>query len=537
MDSSLYGCDTMPPSPIVQEILSEIKKGNITTMLQLNKVKLKVSRKFGLTNMPKNTDIIASATEKEKQAFKNVLTRKPSRNSSGVTVIAVMTKPAGCVGKCIYCPSSLIPGKETPKSYTGLEPSTMRSMRLNFDPYKVIQNRLQQMHDINKPAQKIELILQGGTFCELPYEKQKYFIKRCYEGIIGEKVDTLAHAQQLAEKSDTRMIGLTIETRPDWCTQQDIDRMLRFGTTRVELGVQHADDAVYQKTARGHGVQAVVDSTQRLKDSAFKVLYHIMPGLPGTTPKTDVSNFKMLFQDSKFRPDMIKLYPCLVMPQTPLYALWEQGEFTPYSSEKAAQVIARMFEHIPRYVRVMRIQRDIPSQLIAGGVKKSNLRQLVEVELEKQGILSQDIRSREASLREIKEGIHSNPEDAVLKRMDYNASEGRELFLSFEDEKTDSLFGFCRLRIPHKSPRKEITHKTGLIRELHVYSPVVELGKRTEGIQHKGFGKRLMQEAEKIAKEEFDCNKIVVIAGVGVREYYKRFFGYALDGPYVSKQL
>lgn len=523
---------------VLEEILSRVRMGEAKSIGELNKIKLDVSRRFRLPSMPKNSEIIAVASENDRQQFRHVLTRKPARSMSGVTVVAVMTKPMGCVGKCIYCPESLVPGKKTPKSYTGLEPSTMRSMMFNFDPFRVIRNRLQQYCEINKEAQKIELVLQGGTFCALPYAHQKYFIKRCFEGILNQKTATLANAKTLAEKSVTRVVGITIETRPDWCRKKDINRMLGFGTTRVELGVQHADDEIYLKTARGHTVQDVVEATQLLKDSCLKVLYHVMPGLPGSNPGKDLKNFRMLFEKQEFKPDMVKIYPCLVIPNTPLYNLWKQGKFAPYSSEEAARLIAEMKQFVPRHVRIMRIQRDIPSQLIAGGVKKSNLRELVEKELTEKGMACKCIRCREAALKSYKKGMIISAENAGLLRCDYTASNGKEVFLSIEDRKNDALFGFCRLRLPFSPFRKEITTDTALIRELHVYSPVLELGQRdARAIQHRGFGKQLMLEAERIAREELGCKKIVVISGIGVREYYQRFFGYESDGCYVSKEI
>ncbi len=528
----------MQQETVLREILSEIKQKKISRMDDFNRIKLKIAEKHSLEKLPRNSEIIAVATDDEKSLFSHILTRKPARSMSGVTVVAVMTKPKGCIAKCIYCPGSLVPGKLTPKSYTGLEPSTMRSMRHNFDPFKVIQNRLRQYAEINKSVQKIELILQGGTFCALPYSHQKYFIKRCYDGIVNKKTGTLNEAKFLSESSKTRIVGLTIETRPDWCKKKDINRMLNFGATRVELGVQNADNEIYRKTARGHSVQDVVESTQLLKDSCFKVLYHIMPGLPGSSPEKDLANFRMLFENQDFMPDMLKIYPCLVIPGTPLYNLWKQGKFEPLSSGQAAELIAEMKKFIPKYVRVMRIQRDIPAQLISGGVQKSNLRELVQKELERKGAECKCIRCREAALKSYKKNIPVSPEKAELQRLEYNASNGKEIFLSMEDKENDALFGFCRLRIPFAPFRKEITLDSALIRELHVYSPVLELGQRNESaVQHRGFGKQLMLEAEKIAKEEFSCKKMAVIAGTGVREYYKRFFGYENDGCYVSKKM
>src|SRR3989344_2408886 len=366
----------------LNRILSEVREGSIQSQFQLNKVKIRAARKFGLKQLPTNAEIIAEASEEDRRAFQRILSRKPVRSISGVTVVAVMTKPYGCVAKCIYCPSSLVPGKETPKSYTGFEPSTRRGMMFNFNPYRIVENRLKQYREINNFSPKIELILQGGTFTALPFSHQKYFVKRCFDAVLGKTTSSLSEAKSLAENSQNRVVGLTNEKRPDWCKEKEINRMLSYGVTRVELGVQNPDNVIYRRSNRGHTVEDVVESTQLLKDSSLKVLYHLMPGLPGSTPEADLRNFRKVFSEQEFLPDMVKIYPCLVIDGTPLHRLWEKGLFEPLSTEKAAKLVARLKEFITRYVRVMRIQRDIPSNLVAGGVKKTNLRQLVEKELE-----------------------------------------------------------------------------------------------------------------------------------------------------------
>ncbi len=521
----------------IEEILSEIRNGKVSSTKQLNKLRHAVSRRYSLKKMPSNAELISVASVAERKKFHSVLNVKPTRSLSGVTVVAVMTKPADCIGKCIFCPSSLVPGKKTPKSYTGREPSTMRSMMFNFNPFLVVQNRLEQYHATNNFSDKIELILQGGTFPAMPFSHQKYFVKRCFDAILEKNTSSLAEAKSLLESSPNRLVGLTIETRPDWSGKKEINRMLSLGTTRVELGVQVPDDEVYKKNVRGHLVKEVVESTRLLKDSCFKIAYHLMPGLYGSSPQNDLEKFKEVFSNPDFRPDMLKIYPCLVIKGTPLYNLWQQGKFEPILTEEAAELIAEFKRFVPKYVRIMRIQRDIPSTFVDGGVKKTNLRQLVSEKLKEKNLKCQCIRCREAGLNSFEKDISF--EEPSLCRLDYEASKGQEVFLSFEDKTNDLLYGFCRLRIPGNPFRKEISKTTGLIRELHVYSRALSLGEKpfSEDFQHKGLGKAMILEAEKIAKEEFGCKKMVIISGIGVKEYYRKNFAYQNDGPFVSKAV
>ncbi len=523
----------------VLELLDGVRSGRITSAKQLNREKNRVAKKYSLSRVPSTIQIISSATELERETFRFVLNRKPTRSLSGVNVVAVMTKPYDCIGKCIYCPVSLVPGRKTPKSYTGREPSTMRGLMFNFNPYKIVENRLEQYRMTNNESSKIELILQGGTFPELPFSHQKYFVKRCLDAVLGQNTSSLGAAKKLCESSPRRVVGLTIETRPDWCGKKEINRMLLLGATRVELGVQVPDDNVYRLINRGHKVKDVADSTSLLKDSCFKIGYHLMPGLYGSNFENDLKNFKRIFSESEFLPDMIKIYPTLVIEKTVLHTLWEKGLFSPMQSMEAAKLIVELKKFVPKYVRIMRVQRDIPSTVVAGGAMHTNLRQLVEAEQKRLGVKCQCIRCREAGLNSFRDGIDLSNCSPELLRLDYDSSGGKEIFLSVEDKKNDLLFGFCRLRIPSSPFRKEITLRTGLIRELHVYTRSLELGKKPslQEFQHKGFGKRLVIEAERIAKEEFDADKLLVISGLGVKDYYKKNFGCIDDGPYVSKKL
>jgi elongator complex protein 3 len=495
----------------IGEIISELLKGRE----DVERIKKEVALRFGLLSMPKNSEILANfPKEKLTKKIRRILLRKPSRTSSGITPIALMVKPEGsCRWGCIYCPYT---GK-APKSYTGEEPAALRARRASFDPALQIKNRLKQYEIQGHPTDKCEIIIMGGTFLEMEKEYKESFVRAIYDTLNGEVSKDIIHAKALNENARHRVVGFTIETRPDVCTPY-IQEMLHYGATRVELGVQNPDDGIYKKINRGHSVEDVVSSTKALKDAAFKVVYHVMLGLPGSDPKKDVEMFKKLFSDERFQPDMLKIYPTLVLPRTKLHELYENGEYTPYSSELAADVIAQAYRYIPEYVRVMRIQRDIPANLIPTGVKKSNLRELVEKKAREAGKVW-EIRAREPRARSIE---LRNP---TIFRKDYRASRRKEVFLSYEDRDRENIFGFLRLRIG----------EIGLIRELHVYGQEVEIGKPGK-IQHRGIGKKLMAEAEEIAKKEFGLERMRVISGCGVRRYYY-YLGYGLEEPYVEKPL
>ncbi len=500
-----------------QYIVKCLKKGRA----DLEKIKKEAAKKYGCAVL-KNSDIIRMARAPEDALHH--LRKKPVRTLSGITSVAVMVRPEGsCQHSCIYCPYT---GK-APKSYTGEEPAALRARNSSFSVEAQIKSRIRQYRAIGHPTDKCEVIIMGGTFLEMPLPYRISFAKEIYETLNGKKAGTLREAQEKNETAKNRVVGLTIETRPDRCGKKEIDEMLGYGATRVELGVQHPDDGIYRKINRGHTVKDVTEATALLKDSAFKVLYHIMPGLPGSDRKKDMIAVRKIFAEERFRPDMLKIYPTLCVEGTGLYEMMKRGEYEPYTAEEAAEVIAEMFRYIPKYVRVMRIQRDIPANLIADGVKKSNLREYVQMCLEKKGIKAQEIRSREAGLKD------ADIADMKTKECAYRAGGGREFFISFEN--SEAIAGFVRLRMPNgRIFRPEIDEETALIRELHVYGREEKIG--TAGaLQHTGIGKNLMKRAEEKA-EELGCKKILAISGVGAREYYRKI-GYKRDGPYMSKAL
>jgi elongator complex protein 3 len=446
--------------------------------------------------------------------------RKPTKTISGVTPLAVMLPPRKCRhGTCLYCPSL-----NAPQSYTPDSPAVLRARQLNYDAYAQVINRLDSFRYMNHPTDKIELIIMGGTFLSYPEKFQYDFVKNCYDALNGKISKTLEQAKSINETASHRCIALCIETRPDICGEKEIKRMLEFGATRCELGVQIIDDKIYRKVNRGHTVKDVISATKRLKDAGFKIGYHIMPGLPGSNAKKDLKLFKKLFSDEKFKPDQIKLYPCQVLPGSELAKIYKKGKYIPYSLKELTPLLIKMKLAVPHYCRIMRIMREIPPKYMIAGTKRIDLRKVLAAELKTQDKRCVCIRCREVGLF-----LRDNPRAKLdntltLKKYEYQASQGKEIFLEFVN-KTGIIFGLCRIRIKNK---------IAFIRELHVYGPQVKIGAKGN-IQHKGLGTKLMKEAEKIAEHE-KCKIIKVISGVGVREYYRKL-GYALSRAYMSKEI
>ncbi len=443
--------------------------------------------------------------------------RKPTKTISGITPVAVMLPPRKCNhGRCVYCPNLDVPQSYTPKS-----PVVMRAREVNYDAYKQVRNRLKAFQAMNHPTDKIELIIMGGTFLEYPEKFQEKFIKGCYDGLNGVHSSRVTEAQRKNEVGIHRCVALCIETRPDVCIEH-IEKMRKWGVTRVELGVQIIDDEIYEKVNRGHKVEDVINATRELRNAGFKIGYHIMPGLPGSNAKKDLQLFKKLFTDSKFKPDQLKLYPCQVMPGSELEKIYWKREYIPYSKEKIEEILIKMLKIVPRYCRVMRIMREIPPEYLVAGTKRIDLRKEIEKKLREKKIKLKEIRYREigfALAREKKVNL-----DLKLKITKYSAANGKEYFLEFVN-KDDILFGLLRLRI---------FNKKAIVRELHVYGQALKLGERGEISQHKGLGKELMKKAEEIAKKE-KIKELSVISGIGVREYYEKL-EYVLKNTYMVKR-
>lgn len=505
----------------------------------VSRIKNRVAASRHLLQIPSNPEIIAELTKKERTKLLEILRRKATRTISGVTVIAVMTKPQACPQPepCAYCPGG--PHVGVPQSYTGHEPAAMRGLQNDFDPFRQVKSRIEQITAIGHRVDKVELIVMGGTFPATPIEYQEEFIKRCLDAITAKDSTSLAEAKANAENSTIRNVGITVETRPDWAKKPHVDSMLNMGVTRVELGVQNPDDEIYRLVGRSHTVEDVAEATRACKDAGLKIVYHLMPGMPGSNEKEDLEAFRQVFTNPRFKPDMIKIYPCLVLEGTKVHDWFRHGSYEPYSTEEAANLIAEVKMTIPAWVRVMRVQRDIPAQLIVAGVKKSNLRQLAQQKLADQGEKCRCIRCREVGHRFARDGVKPDLRKVETVVTRYEASEGDEIFLSAEDTANDVLIGYLRLRIPsEKAHRPEIVSApSAIVRELHVYGPLVPVGLRSaKAWQHKGFGAVLLREAERVAREDYGLEKLLVISALGTKRYYMRF-GYGRDGVYVSKML
>ncbi len=544
---------------IAQGIIEKIIRGKIKTREELDSEKKRISEELHLDRFIRNSEILKYAKPGERKILLTLLQKKPTRTISGVTVVSAMTCPMPCPhGRCKYCPGG--PDIQVPQSYTGKEPATRRAIRYNFNPFLQVTFRLHQLRAIGHPVDKAELIVMGGTLTAQCIDYQDWFVKECLRAMnefennfdiinkIGEENFIKKYEeskkefrygeeiQKENEHSSVRCVGITFEPRPDWAKKDEIDRMLSFGVTRVEIGVQNPFDFVYKRVNRGHTVEDVVEATQQLKDSGLKVAYHMMPGLLGNNPELDFNSFKKIFEDERFRPDMVKIYPCIVLKGTEYYEMWRKGEFEPINTEQAIDLIVKVKGIMPKWIRTMRIMRDIPSNLVDAGIKSSNLGELVYNEMERRGVKCRCIRCREVG-HLLSRGVEPIEKNIKLCRTDYNTSGGREIFLSFEDTKKDILIGFLRLRIPYMPFRPEIDKKTALVRELHVYGPMVEIGEHPiYEWQHKGYGRELLAEAERISREEFDFDKILVTSGIGARDYYRKF-GYKRIGVYMGKEL
>jgi elongator complex protein 3 len=472
--------------------------------------------------------------------------RKPVRTISGVAVVAVMTSPYPCPhGRCIMCPR----GDNAPQSYTGNEPAAMRAARHDFDPYSQVAARLTQLSQTGHRVGKVELIVMGGTITARDLSYQRWFVGRCLEAMndypisprekhpakLFTKVSSKHPAQDRNEYARVRNVGMTFETRPDYAREKEINEMLAMGVTKVELGVQHIRDEVLEKIKRGHGVNDTIDANRMLRDSALKVGFHVMPGLPGSDSDIDLQMFKTIFCDDAFKPDYLKIYPTLVIRGTKLYEMWRSGEYEPLSSEEAAELIAKVKGMLPGWIRIQRVQRDIPSPYIDAGVKKSNLRQLARKELERIGGKCECIRCREVG-HAFLDGRKPEEKEIELTIQKYDAVGGIEYFLSYEDRGNHILIGFLRLRFPGNPHRKELSD-AALVRDLHIYGPMVPVGEKAadDAWQHRGYGTNLLLEAERIASDE-GFERVSVMSGIGVRAYYRRF-GYERDGPFMSKKI
>ncbi|EFW93302.1 histone acetyltransferase, ELP3 family protein [Haladaptatus paucihalophilus DX253] len=537
---------------VCEELIDRILAGDVERD-DVESAKLDACSEYSSPKVPKNSEILDHAPDERREELEAVLRRKPVRTASGVSPIAIMTSPEQCPhGKCLYCPGGPSSEFSSSQSYTGHEPAAARGVQNDYDPYGQVTLRLEQLRQIGHPVDKVELILMGGTMTARSHDYQEWFVKRALEAMNDYDVDKEpepAEGESFAqnpdeyefkyledviaenETGDIRNIGTTFETKPDWCDPEQINRMLELGGTKVEVGVQTTFERINREMHRGHGAQASIEANQRLRDSAFKVGFHMMPGQPGMSKEMCVEDFRRIFEDEKWKPDYLKIYPTLVVRGTATYDWWYKGEYEPLRNEEAAELVAEIKSMIPKYVRLQRVQRDIPADFIDGGVWKSNLRQLARQRMEEHGWTCDCIRCREVGMND------EEPENVELDVMTYEAAGGTEHFISFEDFDKNLLLGFCRLRFPGDPVRRELDN-AAVVRELHVYGSEVGVGAASEETQHqhRGYGRKLMAKAEEIAADA-GYDKVSVISGIGAREYYRNKLGYHQDGPYVSKQV
>eukprot|EP01097_Dermamoeba_algensis_P004178 TRINITY_DN276_c0_g1_i1.p1 TRINITY_DN276_c0_g1~~TRINITY_DN276_c0_g1_i1.p1 ORF type:complete len:564 (-),score=74.41 TRINITY_DN276_c0_g1_i1:66-1712(-) len=529
---------------VISEIVSTlIQAYNEGKPVNLIKLKTGICQKTKLQDQPKTVDIIAAIPEAYKKAILPLIKTKPIRTASGIAVVAVMCKPHRCphiamTGNiCVYCPGGPDSDFEySTQSYTGYEPTSMRAIRARYNPYLQTRHRIEQLKRLGHSTDKVEFIIMGGTFMSLPVEYRDYFVRNLHDGLSGHTSNSIEEAISYSEQSNTKCIGITIETRPDYCLKPHISSMLMYGCTRLEIGVQSVFEDVARDTNRGHTVKAVCESFQLAKDSGYKIVAHMMPDLPNMGMERDIEGFKEFFENPAFRTDGLKIYPTLVIRGTGLYELWKTGSYKNYHPDELVDLVAKILALVPPWTRVYRIQRDIPMPLVTSGVENGNLRELALARMNDFGTKCRDVRTREVGIQDIHHKIQ--PDQVELVRRDYTANGGWETFLTYEDPKQDILIGLLRLRKCGVTTfRPELKGKCSIVRELHVYGSVVPIHSRDpKKFQHQGYGTLLMEEAERIAREEHGSTKIAVISGVGTRHYYRKL-GYELEGPYMVKSL
>jgi elongator complex protein 3 len=507
-------------SKIAELLIEAVKSGEISSRGELQDRKIRLCGELGLKGVPPNSEILAEVSDDDRDLVLPLLIKKPMRTASGTAVVAVMASPHPCPhGKCTFCPGGVENG--SPQSYTGKEPAARRAGRNLYDPYMQVTDRIRQMEAIGHDVSKIDLIVMGGTFTCRDPEYKEWFVERCFDAMNGSDSPDLASAQDLNETADRRCAAMAVETRPDSFSLGEAEDAMRLGATRVEIGVQILDDAILGAVNRGHTVQDIVDSTRVCKEAGISVGYHIMPGLPGSDPEKDMECFRRIFSDPAFRPDSFKFYTTLVIPGTRLYDMWKEGEYEPYGTEEAVELLAEMKSIVPEYVRIQRIQRDIPVPEIAAGILKSNLRQLVHQRMAEQGRKCRCLRCREAGHtgQEPKD-----PGDAELKIAEYEASGGTEHFISYESG--DSVIGYVRLRTDSSG--------TAAIREMKVSGSVTPVSGRGTW-QHRGYDASLIARAEEVAASA-GASRMRVTCGPGERGLY-RALGYELERPYMVKRI
>ncbi len=508
--------------------------GEINSRAALEKAKKRIASECSLDRYVSNAVILSAIPEEARSSFQDLLRVHPRRSASGIVVVTAFSAPFSCPhGTCVFCPGG--PRNGTPQSYMPDSPGMRTALATEFDPFKQVRRSLAKYAANGHQIAKVETIIEGGTFIAVPLDYQVPFVKGVYDGLNGTISASLEAAQQTNELASSRCVGLTLETKPDWCRPQDVDLMLSYGITRLEIGVQSLHDSTLKLSNRGHTVDDVANSFRVARNAGLKVTAHMMPGLPGSDPEEDLADLRRLFDDESFKPDMLKIYPTLVVTGTALERQFRAGLYSPYDVDKVVELLSEMKRHVPRWHRIMRIQREIPAHEIVGGVKNGNLRELVLERARQKGFRCSCIRCREVALGEPSE--MEIDDELAMSLESYTASGGAEAFCSYEYRKTGRIAGFVRMRVPSEDAHRGEVRGSAIVRELRVYGRAVALGQRQlNAWQHRGLGKSLMEEMEKRAREDFDISRMLVTSAVGTRNYY-RGLGYERVGPYMAKSL
>lgn len=499
---------------------------------ELLKIKRWAAKEFK-TTLPSNLslnqvyqELTKSGKIKRKKTLDDLFVKKKTRTLSGVAIVSVLTKPYFCPGKCVYCPTE----KGIPKSYLSGEPAVERAKALKYNPHLQVKKRIEMLKAQGHSTDKIELRIIGGSFSVYPARYKKWFIKRCFEAANEKNFSSIKLAQNFNEKTKNRIVGISIETRPDLIDQKEIKTMRELGITMVEIGVQTVFDEILKKSKRGHGIKEIIKTTKLLKDTGFKVMYHLMPNLPGANLKIDEEMFKEVFKNPAYKPDWLKIYPCVATKEAKIYKLQKQKKWKPYSDKNLINLLVKIKISIPHWIRIARVYRDIPTTKITGGSQFSNLRESIEKKMKKENYFCKCIRCREVK------GEYDKNEKIFLFKEEYESSEGKEVFLSFETKSRKKLYAYLRLRLPSpQKPQFKILENSSIIREIHTFGKATPIGKKALSPQHKGFGKKLIKEAENISRKE-GFKKIAAISGIGAKEYWRKQ-GYKLKETYMAKEL
>jgi len=480
--------------------------------------------RHSLARIPTNEEILARGAPTSRA--RAALIKRPVKTASGVAVVSVMPMPYACPhGRCTYCPGG--PSAGTPNSYTGAEPIAAGAAAVSYDPAAQVRAALARLRARGHETSKVEVVIVGGTFLFMPAEYREWFVRSCYGALSGQASPDMASAHALNERAASRCVGLTVETKPDYCRRGHVDELLGYGATRVEIGIQCLRERVYRIVNRGHTYADVVESLRVSRDAGYKVVAHMMPGLPTMSVGDDLEDFGRLWEDPDLRPDMLKIYPLLALRGTPLAG----GGAGARTEAQTVALLARIKARVPPWVRIMRVQREIPGGLVEAGPRSGNLRQAVHARMRAEGTACGCIRCREAGLA----GATAPPRGGLsMRRTDYASSRGDEAFLSMEDARS-RVYGYLRLRRPGRAAHRPEARGACIVRELHVLGRQVGVGEARAAIQHSGIGSRLLREAERISAEEHGAGRLLVISAVGTREYYARR-GYSRAGSYMARE-